>query len=133
MTSLGKLPQTAVYWRANGTNNNGEFTVDLPVEIKCRWEIERRESINEKADPVATSDIITVDRRIPEGSILWLGTIDEYEELVSTTPAELRRVSSYTEGKNLRGTKVYREVSTVKHGNTLPESTGLEPTDGESS
>jgi len=111
--------QKAVYWAANGTfDDHGQAKVSAGIQVDVRWEYRREELSNPVKNLVAYDATIVVDRNMPEGSILWLGTLAAYNAL-STGPTHYSVVanSGIPDVKN-RATR--RVVKAAKYGTLLP-------------
>ncbi len=68
--------QKAVWWKRQTPDRYGQFSFDLPVEIKCRWDDNQqnmRKDLEEKEESTAT---VYVDRLMVVGDRLKYGPID---------------------------------------------------------
>lgn len=69
---------TAVLWVKTGTDAFGEPVTAAPREIKVRWEQERKKDYVPSGQPVTYEAELVVAEDIPEGSLLWLGTLSNW-------------------------------------------------------
>lgn len=78
------LNQKALYWRiAEGIlrqDANGEIQVYEPAELDVRWETRRTESVSFQAQgaTVAFEATVVVPREVTVGSLMWLGSFDDW-------------------------------------------------------
>lgn len=116
------LIHKAVLWKSTSRlTRDGRKKVEAPIQIKCRWEKVRRQSINGAGAIVGTVATVVVDREAPDGSILWLGELDDWYGTGSGhDEGELMEVVSYEEVSDIKGRNVRREVGLVRGNDTLP-------------
>jgi len=115
------LNQKAVLWMSSGKDDYGKFTVISPVEISCRWEEKRRQSMASDNTVIAIDSTVYVDRVIKQGSILWKGTMKEWTKLLTTTDSRwLKEVTSYNEIPDIKGRKIQRTVTLAQYNQQLP-------------
>jgi len=118
------LKQRAVLWMSSGVDNYGKFTVTTPVEIDCRWEEKRHQSMAPDNTVIAADSTVYVDRVVRQGSIMWKGTLKEWTKLLTTpaatNPRWLKEVSSYNEIPDIKGRKVQRTVTLTHYNEQLP-------------
>lgn len=91
---------------AVGANNYGEDRVGAPEEIMARWEYGSHDSN------------VFVDRQIDLGSILWRGTLADYEAS-SALPSGLVQVVEYMEVPDIKNQRAERSVLVKKWMNRL--------------
>lgn len=113
------LPELAVAWLPNGTNEMGEETVAAPVELASRWEEGyRRSGGSDKSDKNQVSHRVFVDTNLPLNTILWQGALAVAEETPSiVTP--LYKVIEASEIKDLKGLVATRYVLVTRHPNKI--------------
>lgn len=105
--------QKAVLWRRTGINANAEPRLASPVEISCRWDDTPKAHSGAANDETIRIDATAiVDRDIPIGSDLWLGTLNDFygvgsagDEVNVMTVVSSRRVP------DLKGIETWRSVS----------------------
>lgn len=107
----------AVLWVANGVDKNGEHKVSSPVNIKIRIEETYIEQINEEGVPESLDASIMVDRVIPRGSIIRLGTVATLPSPVTTG---LMEVVNMEDIPDVKGRKHQRSVTVKKYKGKLP-------------
>ncbi len=112
------LKQDAVLWTAAGLDDEAVVTINAAVEIKIRTEKRRKESAAAQADPVATVQMVWVDREIAIKSIIWIGTLEAWNAL--STKADLKQVIIYEEIPDIKGRDLERTVTLQKFGDSLP-------------
>ena len=110
------LEQKAVLWAANGSDDYGDVTIDAKIEINVRWEEGRKEALDANGKTSAIDSTVYVDRTIPVGSIMWLGTL----KTVADPPVNLRQVMNFESIPDLKGRNFRRSVVLMKYGNELP-------------
>lgn len=71
------LQQRAVLWEKTGQDEHNEPTVASPVEIPVRWHWKRRQVAGPNGLPIAVDVTVVVNQDVADGSLLWLGTLDD--------------------------------------------------------
>lgn len=71
--------QSAVYWESTGYDSSGNEVFALPVEIKCRWEVEVTQSYPIEGKDSTFTNTVYVDRPCPVGGRLRKGTLEELD------------------------------------------------------
>lgn len=113
--------QDAVLWTLASHDEEGENTVNSPVELRVRWEEVFEEVLNRKGDPVALDAKVMVDREIEIGSLMYKGTLDDWYGVGSAgDEIKLMEVITYTDLKDIKGRVSYRSVGLCKYRDTLP-------------
>ena len=84
--------QKALYWEATEADDFGTLQMKSSIELKVRWEWKTEVEQNDFGETVKTEANVVVDRRIPEGSLLWL---NETEKSCGISPTE------YPEGETV--------------------------------
>jgi hypothetical protein len=84
--------QTAVYWTAGTRDGFGDSIFSEGVEIRCRWD-DTTELIRDKHGKDYTSKAMIMipqedvdDAGIDEDGFLYLGTLEELEEIQQSNP-----------------------------------------------
>ena len=72
--------QTALLWEFSGYDKYGQPTVSAPVEIQVRWNTKRREVVDAKGFIIAYDASAVVDQVIAVGSLMWLGTLEDWND-----------------------------------------------------
>ena len=109
------LKQNAVLWMADSTlpsDEHGNQRINLPVDIKVRWESGKGEGSARKATAF-------VNQEITEGSVMWLGTVGTLPSLPEK-PKNLMQVISYKEIPDVGSKFPRRFVDLVLLGTQLP-------------
>lgn len=115
------LNQDAVLWAANGVDNYGEKTVGSPVEIRVRWNAKRMETVDSKGSPMALDALAVVDRDVIDGSILWLGTLDDWYGTGSAgVGVGLHQVVTIETIRDVKGRATRRTVGLMRYKDRLP-------------
>lgn len=115
---VSSLHQKAVLWTAAGLDNENVVTINAAVEIDVRSERTRKQSADAQADPVATVQIVWIDREIAIRSIIWIGTLEAWNDL--SAEADLKQVIAYKEIPDIKGREFERIVTLQKFGDSLP-------------
>lgn len=112
----------AVLWNFTGAfDDNGEPVVAPPMELDptegtgVRWIYERKEMIGPKGDPVSVEATAVVDRKIEQGSRMWQGRLEDYDE---ATVKDVLWVAAYYETKDVKGRETFREVGLTRFRET---------------
>lgn len=72
-------PHKAVYWRNTGTTDRyNEKILEEAVELKVRWVGTRSNMLDPNGERIVVDASAIVDRTIPVGSQLWLGTLEDW-------------------------------------------------------
>lgn len=100
--------QKAVLWEKVEDDTQGEPLVGDPVELTVRWEKIREEIQKPDSTIVALGAEVVVDRKIPIGSIMWLGELEEWYG-----------TGSQGEGVELMQVQVYEEIPDLKNRYTI--------------
>jgi hypothetical protein len=115
--------QDAVLWPISGTDRYGEQTRGTRVQLRVRWNATHREMLDAQGNRIAIEAEAVVDRVVANGSVMWLGTIAQWDATgVTSTNSELMEVVSYEETKDVKGRYTERVVNLRRFRNTLPES-----------
>jgi hypothetical protein len=72
--------QTAIYWRAAGTDRYGRPTFEAPTEINCRWDDQEQVLRGPQGVTLTFNGAVYVDRQMAIGDRLKKGAME------STTP-----------------------------------------------
>lgn len=71
--------QTAVLWQATGSFDNYAVPiVTPPVEVQVRWKGGQSEAVGPDGQTITLDATAVVDRLIPIGSRMWLGTLRQW-------------------------------------------------------
>ena len=112
--------QSAVLWAKSSLDNFGKPTVDSPLEIYVRWEEKLKESIDSQANAIAVDATVWVAQEITVGSIMWLGTLAEWNASEKTN---LKQVVGYRSIPNIKGRLFEQTVTVQKYSDSLPSLT----------
>lgn len=115
------LFQKAVLFPRTGTDRYGQPTTGSAVEIPCRWKTERREVVTSTGDTIGLDATVTVDRKIAIGSLMWLGTLKDWNASGSSpgiSDTELHEVKVYDETPDIKGRAAYRDVGLMRYLNS---------------
>lgn len=116
------LTSYAVMWEKTGEDDYNNIEVASPVEIRCRWEIDRRETKDAKGNTVTLSAVAFVDREIPINSILWNGRLSDLTGTgTSANPNDdLHQVVNNDTIPDIKGRAVQRTVEMMRYSKSLP-------------
>jgi hypothetical protein len=81
--SLMGMNDDAVLWSASGFNKDGIPVVTFPVNIRVRWDEGERETTDPKGNVIMIQAAAVVDRVIPIGSRMALGTVKYWQQVFS--------------------------------------------------
>ena len=128
--------QKALLWPMVGYDRHGQPRRSSTfVELDVRWDTSKSEATDPQGNTVSIDATVVVDRRIAIGSEMWLGSVDdledlllgpgtgtiEEEELVPTS--DIMVVRTYKEVKDIRGRETRYEVGVARKTDTI----GSEP------
>ena len=127
----GERRQTAILWAVSPsdglsprTGPYGEIIVEDPVEIRVRWVDRSSQTIGPTANTISYDSVAVVGQAIPIGSLMWLGTLEDYygtgEGDVQSN--RIMQVDEYKETPDLKGREVLRSVGLMRYKNRLPEN-----------
>ena len=120
------LAQTALLWPAYGWDYHGQPRYDAdgepivgpPEEIEARFSIKQAEMVDPKGNSIVVQSTAVVDRRVREGSLLWIGTLDDWLGTGSAgDDNELYEVRAYAESPDLKNRYVRRTVGLMRYRN----------------
>ena len=109
--------QKAVYWEANGFDDNGEPKVDAAVELDVRWEERKTETLDPRGNTIAADATVIVDQDIVVGSIVWPGALED----VADPPVDLWTVIDFSKIPDIKGRAYRRFALLMRYSNELPE------------
>lgn len=113
--------QHAVLWERTGADRYGEPTRGEPVELRVRWVQKRGEVTDAQGNRTPLDAAVVVDRQIPVGSLLWLGTLDSWQGTGSVgADSELHEVVTYSETPDVKGRVALRSVGLKRFRDALP-------------
>lgn len=115
--------QSAVYWKSTGFDTHGEPTITSAVELCVRWEEVNTEVIDANGNSVGVDAVVVVDREIPDGSILWLGAIQDLPGTGETPTSNIYTVVKYSSIPDIKGRNYRRLVYLRRRNDELPAST----------
>lgn len=73
--------QKAVLWQAVGVDSYGHYTVAEPVEVDVRWQDIAEQGIDAEGNTIELDARVVVDIDVAVGSVLWLGELEDWQEL----------------------------------------------------
>jgi hypothetical protein len=115
------LNQTAVLWRANGTDAYGEPSFSTPEEINVRWVNKSLLDLNPTANNIGINARVATEVDIEVDSLLWLGTLEEWYGVGSagTSPDgasdSLSQVKSFNRVPDIKGREYRRVFDVVRY------------------
>lgn len=108
--------QYMVYWPSTGQNRYGETTVGTAEEIRVLIEKEQRQTVDNKADPVAFQYMISVPKVVTIGGFLWVGRLKN----LPTSPTDLLIIIDFEEYTDDTGLLFDRWAKAMRYGDSLP-------------
>lgn len=126
MEKWGKF-QDAVLWACTGYDGNGQPAVSAtPTQIRVRWDDTYRQSAGRDGSPLVIEAVVSTNRDIPIGSLVWKGREADLPES-GTTILNVMEVHSIESVPDLKNRAAYREYNLKRFknqvGNTVPEPT----------
>ncbi len=117
--------QDAVLWPAVGYDDYGQVKVGAAVELVAaegtgvRWTNTRTEALDPEGNTISLDASAVVDRLIPVGSIMFLGT---YDEICGTSSSNqsLMQVKTYDEAPDIKNRVTAREVGMMRFRDSFP-------------
>lgn len=107
---------TAVVWmKRDVADNYGNPTLHSPIQLSVRIEEGQSEKLGPQGEPIAASVKVVVDRRIPVGSLMWLGYLSDYDG------ENLKQVIDYREVPDIKGRYRRREVVLMNFSDSIPD------------
>ena len=110
--------QKAVLWNRTGYSKFNEPELGSPEEIKVRWDDVRRESIDSRGTPIVIDADVVVNQEVPIGSLLWLGSLDDWSISCTADNNNVMQVIGKKSTVDLKNIGIYyRTLSLVRrHG-----------------
>lgn len=111
------LNQTAVYWECVARDRFSDPVLAPPDEIPIRWEWTRMEIIDVTGQSVQIDAMVCTGQRLREGSLLYLGDLNQYQGVGSgsTHEGNVLEVVRYQEATDVRGSQTRRESLLRRH------------------
>lgn len=72
------LEQTAILWPPSGIDKYGEKIIGTPEEIDVRWCNSLIDFVDDFGTSIKVDTAIVTEQRIESGSLLYLGTLEEW-------------------------------------------------------
>lgn len=117
---IPKRTQRAVLWAKTGVDRQGIPVLAQPIELFVRWESGNRTTRKQ----IGTVDIkVLVDRKIVEGSVMWLGKLADLPDpnLVPDFPGvEVYEVIEYQLFPHLNGRGLVQNVLLMRKDSQIP-------------
>lgn len=115
------LTDDATLWEFTGHDPSGEVKVSPPIQIECRWIWKKTQSTDASGNAIMLDATVIVDRDIRDQSILWNGTLQEWEDTGSEeVNPEIMQVKVYKETRDMKGRESYRELGLAFFKGRLP-------------
>jgi hypothetical protein len=119
--------QDAVLWEAHPSPDSfGQVRVIDPVDLKVRWVPTRREIADGKGGIILLDAQAVVYQNVPVGSIMWLGTVDDWDEsglgvgTGNTEDAELYIVQTFKKASDVKNIMTRYELGLQRYKQELP-------------
>lgn len=114
--------QKAVLWLKTGVDSYSQpLVAETPIELDVRWNHRGSVMTGPTGEPVAVNAVVIVDRDIPLGSSMWLGTLADLSGTGSTPEEDVMEVVAQSKTYSLCGKYIRRTVGLVRASDTLPE------------
>lgn len=116
--------QPALLWEKVGQDNHNNTLISPPIEILTRWEKRHEEVTDPNGNTVALSAHVVVDRDVPEGSIMWEGSLEQWNAPgtgSSGTSTDLMEVVIKRTTPDIKNRYVRRTLGLKFYRDTLPQ------------
>lgn len=107
----------AALWEFIGRDSTGQTVVESVVEISCRWEEDRRDTIDAQGNTIATDVTVFLSRDVPIGSILRLGRVSS----IPSPPDNLMQVVTKNTANDLKNRLTQRDLALIRYSQQMPE------------
>lgn len=113
--------QDAVLWPCIGYDSEGQARVsNKSIQLKVRWEEYRTESLDAKGNKIALDVMVVVDRVIPIGSVMWLGTKAQIPGTSLVPTSDLFEVKVRGDIPDIKNRNRRRTVGLMRLNDVLP-------------
>lgn len=113
--------QTAVLWEMIGVDANNETVVGEPSEIQVRWVDRPSQVSGAEGHPTTVDATAVVAQDIPIGSLMWLGTLEDFYGVGSAgDDAAIMEVVSAPVASDLKNRVYRRTVGLRYYRSSLP-------------
>lgn len=118
---VAHLNQWSILWSPGAADRYGLPTRGEPEEIRVRWMAGQRVADGPDGGTIVLDALADVDRVIAQDSLMWLGTIEEWNEAGSGPgDSELMRVVRYRATPDVKGRAMRRTVDLQRFRQALP-------------
>lgn len=112
------LHDTAVLWVRSGKDKYNEPTVTAPIEVMVRWTFTDSRMVNKNGDEVQLDAEVVVSRDVPYDSLLWLGTLSDWQGVGSGgQDTELMQVKVKRYAQDIKGRNTRRTLGLMRYKN----------------
>lgn len=124
------LWQTALLWPKTDEDEYGNDVLGPPLEVPVTWVWKRSKATDAAGNIVQLDASVAVDREVPIGSRMWLGTEEEWYGGSGTGTGsvgaddEVCYVRTFNKAVDIRGLVARREVGLQRSGDRLPTVEG---------
>lgn len=115
---------TVVLCEKSGTDEYNNSTRLAPVEIQVRWEENQGEMLLPDGSTIAVDAYAAVNQNIPNGSILWLGTLADWVGTGSGSSdpqVDLMEVVGQRKVPDVKGRVYRRTLGLKRYKSSIPE------------
>lgn len=118
--------QLALKWDRDGNDTFGRPAIEAdPTELRVRWQDVNEEMTDPEGQRVLVSVKVHSTETIEIGSILWLGSLSDWDDVVQgTNGTNLMCVKAIEYVPNINGRHKRRVYGLQFYGNSLPTTTG---------
>jgi hypothetical protein len=108
-------------WPPGAADRYGQPSRGEPVEIRVRWLSGQRAAAGPDGGTIMLDGSVVADREIAQDSLMWLGTLEEWNESGSAPDdSELMRVVYYRATPDIKGRATRRVVDLMRFRQALP-------------
>lgn len=108
--SLKYRRQTALLWSIRGYDVDSKPVYDAPREIKVRWIIAEQSVRKATGELTKIAAIAILGEDVIVGSLMWLGTTDDWESIEGIGPAKVCEVIGFKKVSDPRNRFHHREA-----------------------
>lgn len=127
MPPLEDLEETepALLWEFRRFDGAGEAVVaDAPEELDVRWVTTTRWVPGPDGQTLQIDAKVCPPRAVPPGSLLFRGSLSDYQDALLDGTAELYKTATRSEAKDLKGRHARYEYGCTFYRGSLPGTTG---------
>ena len=119
------LHDRAILWTKTGDDYQGEPIISDPVEIACRWEDRKSQSMNAENTLIGLDATVHVRQDVAVDSLMMKGTLSDITGTGFDDPnPEIMQVKTVQKMTDLKGRVTKRQLGLQRFRGKLPDSVG---------